>query len=72
MPEFPTDAPLGQHRLKSQCAIDRLHCTRKLRKNAVAGRVGNPTSVLSHQFFGCSTHRPESSKCRRLIRLHQA
>ena len=49
--------------------VDRLHGACKLRKDAVSGRVGDPTSMLFNQLLGYHMHRPESDKCSRLIRF---
>src|SRR5262245_20548314 len=71
-PEFTPETLGRRHVLESQCAMDGVHGAWKLCKDAVAGRVGDSTSMLSNQLFGCSTHRPKSDKCPCFIRLHQA
>ena len=71
-PELPAEALVERHLLKSQGAIHGLQGTCKLSKDAITGRVGDATSILSHQLFGCPTHGAESDKCSRLIGFHQA
>ena len=69
-PQLRTNALLG-HALESQCAIDSLNRARKLCKDAVTSRVGNPALVQFDLMLSYISDFSKSSESSCLVQLHE-